>query len=359
MEDVKTRLSPFSFLGISPEEAAQRLSHCHAAVGFDGFLDTITRPVRKASTDSEEPEYFDSVSSFGTYLAGHKQMNCSIELEVVSNRFGGNAPLLANALGTLGAKVDCIGTLGDPQLHSAFSQLHCTLHSFGEASRSLALEFQDGKIFLGQNTAVKSPVWQQVCEKVGTEKLIGILTNADLLALVNWSELLYSQPLWEETYAHCFADQPEDKKRFIFADLSDVARKSDEQVLSVLALLGRYAAKRYTVLSLNKNEALRVGGCMGTDGGLREIAQELLSRYGLDEIIIHTREENFLLAKDGSCCRAVTTQVAEPKVLTGAGDHFNAASCAGLLLKFPAQVRLKFASAFASHYIQAADITDF
>lgn len=37
---------------------------------------------------------------------------------------------------------------------------------------------------------------------------------------------------------------------------------------------------------------------MGTDGGLREIAQELLSRYGLDEFIIHVREENFLIFRD-------------------------------------------------------------
>ena len=345
---------PFSALGIPQESAAAKLRGCRAAVGFDGFLDTITRAVRKTGTPTAQPEYFDSISDFGTYLANHAQMNCSVELDVISERFGGNAPLLSNALGGLGVQVDCIGTFGDHRIHEAFENLHCRLHSFGPVSKSLALEFQDGKIFLGQNTEIPEPAWSVLCKEIGKPVLIDILRASDLLALVNWSELPFAQNLWEETFRRCFAQLDTDKGRFVLFDLCDIARKSDQQVLNILQLLGQYALKRYAVLSLNRNEALRLGACLGLSNDLQEISEALLHRYGLDEVVVHTREEALLNLHCGGTYHCQIVKSENPVVLTGAGDHFNAAYCAGLLLDLLPQKKIEFASSFASTYIRTA-----
>lgn len=344
--------SPVSALGISREEAVQKLRCCHAVVGYDGFLDTITKAVRKAGTDSEGPEYFDSLAGFGSYLASHAQMNCSVELEVVSRKFGGNAPILSNALGGLGAQVDCIGTFGVPQIHKAFSNLKCRLHSFAPASDSLALEFKDGKFFLGQNAVIEGSAWTQLCWYIGKENLIRLMNGADLIALVNWSELPYAQTLWEGTFQECLALQPCDKKRIAFFDLCDIARKTESQVLSILELLQRYTSRRYTVLSMNKNEALRIGVCLNMGNDLSTISTEVLNRYCLDEVVIHTMDHNLCKTRGGETVECKTFPVSAPAVLTGAGDNFNAAYCAGLLLGIPLQNRIRFATAFASSYIQ-------
>lgn len=354
MKQSQNQALPFAALGISPEIAAETLRGYKAAVGFDGFLDTITRAVRKIGTQAAKPEYFDSISDFGTYLAHHSQMNCSVELDVISERFGGNAPLLSNALGGLGVQVDCIGTFGDHHVHKAFEDLHCRLHSFGPVSKSLALEFQDGKIFLGQNTSIPEPAWSVLCREIGEPFLIDLLGSSDLLALVNWSELPFVQNLWEETYLRCFDKMAPDKDRFVLFDLCDIARKPQQDVLNVLQLIGQYARKRYAVLSLNKNEALRLGVCLDVSDDLQEISEALLQRYDLDEVVVHTREKALVALQGGKIYECSIIKNESPAVLTGAGDHFNAAYCAALLLHRTPQEKINFASAFASAYIQTA-----
>ena len=283
-------------------------------------------------------------------------MNCSLELETHSERFGGNAPLLANALGTLGVNVECYGTFGDPQIHLAFENLHCRLHSFGNASQSLALEFKDGKIFLGRNTAIPHPYWDYISRCGTCDDLCQHLIQSDLIALVNWSELDYSHDLWEKAYWNCFDTAPADKSKFAFFDLCDIARKTNDQVRKVLELTALYSAKRYTVLSLNQNETLRIGACIGVQNCTEEICQALLKRYNMDEVIVHTRNCNSLHRKNTPACVYDTTKVESPAVLTGAGDHFNAACCAALLLRVSCEERLQFSTEFASSYIRTGQV---
>lgn len=347
----KNLRSPFSLLGLPAAEAFAALRSSSAVVGFDGFLDTITKVIKKTGTDTIKPEYFDTLSSFGKYLAGHDQMNCSLELETRCERFGGNAPLLANALGQLGVNVECYGTFGTPHLHPAFQNLNCNLHSFGNVSQSLALEFRDGKVFLGTNTVIPRPAWDHIASCLDQRQFCQHLQQAKLIALVNWSELDYSHDLWEEIYRECLSRLEMDKTCYAFFDLCDISRKSDTQVLQVMDLIKEYSQKRYTVLSLNKNEAMRVGACIGAEQDVLSICKILLERCALNEVIVHTRQKNYLVLSDGTVYCCDITSVENPVVLTGAGDHFNAAYCASLLMNAPSEGRLQFASEFASSYV--------
>lgn len=68
-------------------------------------------------------------------------------------------------------------------------------------------------------------------EKTAVERETGapsrkLFQKADLLAVVNWSELPYAGKLWKDLYLDCFADEPSDFSRYVFFDLCDISRRS-------------------------------------------------------------------------------------------------------------------------------------
>lgn len=182
------------------------------------------------------------------------------------------------------------------------------------------------------------------------------LRHADLIALVNWSELDYSHNLWEQVYRKCISTLEPDKSKYVFFDLCDIARKNDAQVRKVLELIKEYSQKRHTVLSLNKNEARRLGACIGAEENIQSICTLLSNRYAIDEVIVHTRQENVLVLQGEHIYSSDITTVEDPAVLTGAGDHFNAAYCAALLLNVSPNSRLRFSTDFATAYVKTGQI---
>lgn len=334
------------------EGAEQRLSRCSALVGFDGFIDTLARPVSKSTEQREENQYFETIEEFGNYLTSHKNTNCSVEMDVFSYTFGGNTPHLGNALATLGVKVSCVGTFGFETIDPLFSNLNCDMYSFGDAGVSTALEFRDGKVMLGYHNARKKLTWEDVSACTKDKGIDTLISNTDLIALVNWSELHFSHDLWKAVLDNCLQLQETDQSRTVFFDLCDIARKSADEVVEVLGLMGRFSHKRKTVLSLNENEAVLLGKAIGETGALESIAQRVHSGFGINDVIVHTKEMSILLGDFGIVTHHNGT-VEYPALLTGAGDNFNGASCAAILLNLSPQNRLDFASAFAHEYVRS------
>ena len=332
----------------SPEE----LKNKKVVVGFDGFVDSIVQPIRKNGDSSGIPKYFKTMTEFGTYIADHSRKNCSIELDTSSRRFGGNAPILANALADLGADVLCVGTLDDDSTSDVFQNMACRKISYGKAGISLALEFQDGKILLGQTMPCREPAWKEI--KSRAPKIHDELTNAWLIAMVNWSELTYMDTLLSDIYRECFSGLLPEKKKVFYFDLADVTRRSDEEILSILKLISCYAEKRYTVLGLNANEYAHICSVLGIDQQ-NALVSDLLKKYAFDEVLIHTQNSNHAYCASGAHFQYAFNVNETPCTLTGAGDHFNAGYCAGLLLGIPPEHRLQMASVFASDYISRGE----
>ena len=136
-----------------------------------------------------------------------------------------------------------------------------------------------------------------------------------------------------------------------FFDLCDCTRRSAEQLDHVLKLLGRFATRRTVVLSLNENEALDCGRKLldGLDN-LSALTEALCQRYGIQQVLVHTIHETLLRTPDG-LTREKTRFVAQPRISTGAGDHFNGASCFALLAGLSDRDRVHFAGVFASTYV--------
>lgn len=331
-----------SLAGRRAEIAGKRV-----VVGFDGFTDTIVRPLRQAADGDTPAQAFDTIRAFGEFLIGKAEKSCSIELQVESRQLGGNLPFLSRGAGGLGLDVSCIGMLGDGAVEEPFRQMPCTLYPYAPSGQSTCLEFRDGKVLLASDCTLPGDAWELVLGATDG-KAPALLAEADLIALVNWSELSFSHGLWQRTLDVIGAA---DKTRFAFFDLCDVSRKTDAQIDAVLRLIGGFAQKRTAILSLNENEAHTVAARLL--GGLDEIgkiAQAVRARYGIDEVIVHTVRDSLLCTPRG-VTRRKTHFVEQPRISTGAGDNFNAASCFAAVLRLADGERLAVANAFAHFYI--------
>lgn len=319
-------------------------------VGFDGFVDTIVKPLRHAAAAGTPAVPFGTIREFGEFLIGKAEKSCSIELEPVARRLGGNLPYLSCAAGRLGADVSCLGMLGQPgRPDPVFAKMPCKLYPFAPPGQSTCLEFGDGKILLAADCAFSEDVWRLVDAAAGG-RAEELLTSPDLLALVNWSELSFAHGLWERTL-EAVRSYPPDRERYAFFDLCDVSRKAVEELEAVLRLMGRFSDCRKTVLSLNENEARVIAEQLFPNvQALPGIAEKLCAGYGMDEVIIHTIRETYLLTGRG-LARRHSDFVPAPKISTGAGDNFNGAFCFATVQGLGDEDRIAFANAAARFYI--------
>ena len=328
------------------EIASKRL-----VVGFDGFVDTITRPVRQSATEGSPAQVFETIQEFGQFLVGCAEKSCSIELKLEAKQLGGNLPFLSRCAGILGMDVTCIGMLGeDGIVEPQFQEMPCTLYSFAAAGQSTVLEFRDGKVFLASEYPLSDDPWTTIRDvTAGNASLL--FRGADLIALVNWSELSFAQKLWEVVYSEALDGEPCDKTRFAFFDLCDCSRRTAGDIESVLRLIGHFSSQRTTILSVNENEANVIAtrnlDC-GGDSAL--IGETLCNRYGIDEVLVHTIHESVLVTPRG-VTRQPTIFVEYPKISAGAGDNFNAAYCFGALMGMTDEERISFANRLASFYV--------
>lgn len=318
--------------------------------GFDGFVDTLVRPVCRVGTDGQADAYFETIADFGAYLCAHAGKSCSVELAVESVRAGGNLPQIADAAGGLGLDTVCIGTLGADAPDPLFADVPARLYAFAPPGQSTALEFRDGKVFLAPRFTLPGDPWA-LAQRAADGQADALFARADVCALVNWSELPFAQALWQAVFDHAFADAPADKGRYAFFDLCDCARRAPEEIAAVLRLIGRFAGKRTAVLSMNENEAHTVSDAV-LDGerALPAIGKALRARFGIDEVLIHTLRETVLCAARGMV-REAARFVEQPVRSTGAGDHFNGAFCFASVVGLTGRERVQFANRYVHSYL--------
>ncbi len=108
----------------------------------------------------------------------------------------------------------------------------------------------DGKVFLAADAVWSDDPWQDVCAHVPQAEQL--FREAELIALVNWSELDTSQALWKAVYDRAVRPDRANFSRFAFFDLCDCTRRSAEQldqVLKLLTTLGRTSVRTFRRLS--------------------------------------------------------------------------------------------------------------
>ena len=93
-----------------------------AVVGLDGFVDEILHVVDKRSS-VDAYERVPTIAALAERINSAAGRSANIELVSRRTKIGGNGPILASALGTLGASVTYVGAVGYPGLHGVFQPL--------------------------------------------------------------------------------------------------------------------------------------------------------------------------------------------------------------------------------------------
>jgi sugar/nucleoside kinase (ribokinase family) len=324
--------------------------------GFDGFTDTLVKVIKMKEAQLP-PTMFTTIGEFGQYILEKKGASLSLEMEEQNVKLGGNMPIMANALGALGATVHCIGALGFPHQHPIFESFPqtCKRYSFANPGHTTAFEFNDGKIMMGNMGELNSAGWQTIKERIGLDTISKLYNSSDLVCMLNWSEIDASTDIWKGLYNDVIRVQGDQRlNKYMFFDLADCSKRSDELIVEAIDLIEQFASHTKVILSLNKNEAGIIYRILLGDAGDKNIAllgDAIFKKMGIDMIVVHSTKESALF-NAGNAVYLKSFYTSDPKISTGAGDNFNAGFCTATLLGLPAEQSLIFANAVSGYYVR-------
>ena len=330
-----------------------------AAVGIDGFVDEIIRIVNKRSSATEYTQ-IERISDFAARISAAAGQSTNIELIVEHVKLGGNGPIMANALAALGVDVTCVGPLGSTAIHPAFAELatRTTVVSLGDPGHTDALEFEDGKLMLGKLQPLENVTWENLIKKIGIGGSTKLLTQSNLVALQNWTMIPAMNDIWNKTLT--LLDDAPPANRLFFFDLADPEKHADDAVRDALKILVKFQKHGSTMLGLNEKEAFRVAQALGYKGqgygreDVRSVGAHISSQLAIDTIVVHPRAFA-LCASAGKITADVDGPFTDnPKISTGAGDHFNAGFCMGKLAGLPDDQATTVGVGTSGYYVRNA-----
>lgn len=342
------------------QNAPALLASKKVAAGFDGFIDSIVRVIN-FKTEVGGPVFFSTIKEFGNYIAAKSGSGFSLESEELVQKLGGNMPIMANAMAQMGTSVNCVGAFGVPSITPVFSQMHpnCSLYSYTNPGFTTAMEFNDGKLMLAQMTDLNHSDWETIKSTIGLEKLREIFSDADLICLVNWSELDHSNNIWEGLLTEILTGSGSTQRQFFF-DLSDCSKRKPEAITSAIKLIEQFGKYGKITLSLNRNEAnilyqTFIDNTPPAD--LQAAGNKLFTKLNIDTLIVHSSKISALWDANGTYM-SEPVYIADPKFSTGAGDNFNAGFCMATLIGLDAELSLIMANCVANCYITTGDSPD-
>ena len=138
-------------------------------VGLDGFVDKIVTPVNKRHGMGEQFDPIETIADLGSRISEAAGKSANLELFPRFEKLGGNGPIMANALLSLGLGVRYVGALGNPSIHPVFEEFAVKTDaiSLTEPGITTALEFKDGKIMLGNMVSLEEIDYNQIIQAAG------------------------------------------------------------------------------------------------------------------------------------------------------------------------------------------------
>jgi sugar/nucleoside kinase (ribokinase family) len=340
--------------------AAAQLPNLRALVGFDGFVDEIIAVVDKRHSH-ESYDAVPTIESFGRKISGASGQSSNYELIVKQMKLGGNGPIMANALASLGMRVTYIGNVGYPAIHPVFDDFarSARVISIAEPAHTDALEFADGKLMLGKLTPLEDVNWENLLARVGREPLQQLFCGSRLIGMVNWTMLPHMSQIWSRLLDE-IVPKLASGVRTLFVDLADPEKRTHEDIALALKLLTRFQQDVEVILGLNLKESCEVAaavdiriGSSDPEAAIEQTAWAIREKLNLACVVIHPRRGAAAATADQSAIFPGPF-VQEPKISTGAGDHFNAGFCLGRVLGFSLGESLCTGVATSGYYVRTA-----
>jgi sugar/nucleoside kinase (ribokinase family) len=336
-------------------------------IGFDGFVDTIIQVVeQRHSPDRYEP--VKTIARFGEKILAAAGQSSNYELVTTLEKLGGNGPIMANAVATLGMPTTYLGALGYPSIHPVFApfreRAECV--SFCDPGFTDALEFSDGKLMLGKHASLCNVNAARLLDVVGLERLRALMASCRLLGMVNWTMLTQSNSIWDLLVDEVLPGLPrlEGGRRIVFIDLTDPEKRTRDDLLGALAYGKRFQAHAEVYYGFNLKESTQAAGVLGLDVGktpeanIEQTAEFLCRAMDVQGVVIHPRAGAAAARRDGEKVERASfagPMVREPRLSTGAGDNFNAGFCLGVVAGMTLTQALCVGTATSGYYVRHAE----
>ncbi len=337
-----------------------------AVVGLDGYIDEIVHVVDKRLNPHEFVRV-KTIAEFGERISSFAGKSGNIEFVTQRRKIGGNGPIMAEALYSLGADTTYIGNLGRPEIHPVFRSFAKKIrhYSLARPCRTDAVEFNDGKIMIGKSASVVDITWDKILEVVGFENLLKILESADLLALVNWTMVSFMSDIWDRLLDEvCPKLGGAAEDRLFFVDLADPQKRSDAAIKRMLGQLKKFSKYYRVLFGLNEREAQQISRVIGRDdtrqAADRPVAmcEAIADHLGIYSVVVHPI--HYAVATIGGRTYRQEGPVTDrPLITTGAGDHFNAGFALAQALGEDPQTSLLMGVCNSGYYVMKGESAGF
>ncbi len=323
----------------------------HIVAGFDGFVDEIIHVVDKRQSH-ESYDRIKDITAFSKRIAASAGLSANIEMVPVQTKLGGNGPIMANALISLGQEITYIGAIGKQHIDPVFADLadNCReVISLTDPGHTDALEFYDGKIMMGKMHTMVEVNAENLLAMLPKEKLAELLSETDLVAFTNWTMLSNLNGI-----ISLFGELMEssDKPPAVFIDLADPQKRTTADIREVIRLISALPCD--TILGMNMNESRIIAEVLEIqeeDAVARAAA--IQKDTGIDAIVIHP-VHGAAVATSDTATWVEGPYTKKPKLTTGAGDNFNAGFCNGWLGGFTPAECLMAGVCTSGYYVRNA-----
>jgi len=334
----------------------------HAVVGLDGFVDTILHLVDQRSGQGKDFTRIDTIEDFGNRVLDAAGKSANIEMYPMMDKLGGNGPIMANALLASGFDLKYIGSLGKDAIHPVFKEFADKTNALSIAEPGLtnALEFKDGKIMMGITKSLDEVTYERIVEAMGEGAFLDILSRATLIALVNWTMIPNMTAIFNGFTERALPSLPPlDGGRTFFFDLADPAKRSAAEIVEALHAIAKFQNHGNVTLGLNLKEgqqvcdAFEIDESGEDDDSIKRMAAKIRRELNVKTVVVHPTRCAACATKDGEWLVA-GPYVENPKITTGAGDHFNAGFSAGQQLGLSPEACLTVGVCFSGFYVRTA-----